>query len=269
MHTHSHRPDFLTYIDRLARSSRLNPLCTEVKAGFALSLLLLCVWADTPLCSMLCVLLPLALLLCWGGTRPSDILRVMALPLAFLLLGSVAVAFTLSPTPIGRLSLPLFSHYLCLTGEEMRQALLLLIKSYGAVCSLFFLSLTTSLDELIALMRRLRVPAVLIDLMFLTYRYIFLLANSYRQMTISSQARLSDCSRHARRRSFPILCASLLAGSYRRTSSCLDAMLSRGYDGSVAFLTPQKEPKPAQIALFSLLFLLVAIPTLALKAGVL
>ena len=73
--------------------------------------------------------------------------------------------------------------------------------------------------------------------MYLIYRYLFVLLQAQRQMTAAAAARLGY---NGLRRSVSTagrISGALLASSFRRSSACYDAMLARGYDGKLAFLT--------------------------------
>ena len=59
----------------------------------------------------------------------------------------------------------------------------------GALAALLLLAATTPLIDLIALLRRLRLPEVLLELMVLCYRMLFVFSESVRDTRTAQAAR--------------------------------------------------------------------------------
>ena len=101
---------------------------------------------------------------------------------------------------------------------------------------MYFLSTTTPMPQLIEILRRWKLPELVIELMYLIYRYLFVLLSCQRRMTIAATVRLGY---HGLGRSVTTagkIGGNLLAASFRRSRACYDAMEARCYDGRLAFL---------------------------------
>ena len=101
---------------------------------------------------------------------------------------ALALLWTYAHEPEGLLSIPCFGGWLVVTGESQAMTGLVLARAVGAVSCLYFLSLTTPVPEVLSVLRRLRMPGVLLDLAILIYRYIFILQTACREMRDAAAA---------------------------------------------------------------------------------
>ena len=144
------------------------------------------------------------------------------------------------------------------TRAGLRAAGLLFFKAYGAVSCLYFLSLTTPMQELIEVLRAAHIPAICIELMYLIYRYLFLLLDMQNHLTIAARSRLGYADRRRAFYTFPRISGSVLAGAFRRSGICFDAMEARCYDGSLRFLTRHAPVRARHAAVCALIFFALA-----------
>jgi cobalt/nickel transport system permease protein len=99
-----------------------------------------------------------------------------------------------------------------------------------------FLALTTPLVDLVDLLRRLRCPLLLIDLMTLIYRYVFVLLESLDQMYTAQSSRLGYVNFRRGITSAGLLGSQLFIDAYRRSQRLQVALESRGYSGELKVL---------------------------------
>lgn len=237
---HHHRHGGLLSIDHYAQTSRLNRLNPDFKVWGTVLPLVFCVAADSLAVALVVCLSMLWLTVCRGGLGLSRYLSLMLVPGVFVLLSGLALLFDYSPAPLGLLDLPFPGGWLCVTPAAQREALLVMAKAAGGLSCLYAMSLSTPLYEIIDVLRRARVPAVVVELMMLIYRYIFVLMEVQRSMTIAAEARLGYHGLRSAYRTLGGLCSNLLALSFRRASVGFDAMEARCYDGELRFLTRRK-----------------------------
>ena len=77
--------------------------------------------------------------------------------------------------PVGLMQLRFGSVYLCITESSLHRAVTLFFQAMGAVCCLYFLGSTTPMPQLIEALRRCHAPELVIELMYLIYRYLSVL----------------------------------------------------------------------------------------------
>jgi len=240
---HEHRHDDLTMLDSLAVRSRLSSMNPALKAAFFVLILIVSVAVDSvPLNAAVIVLM--ALITVAGGKIPLHAyLELLLIPAAFLLVGGLALLLDYSPVPSGVLQLPFFAGYLVVTRACQISSLVILCKALAAVSCLYALSLSTPLHELIAVLRKLKLPELVIELMFLIYRYIFILSRILSDMKTAADARFGFSCRSAVMRTAGGTMTNLLILSFRKASTSYDAMESRCYDGHLVFFTSPKAVK--------------------------
>ena len=109
-----------------------------------------------------------------GKTRWHHVIHLMQIPLAFVVLGCIMILLQISHHGESMLvSLHLGSWYFGITGESLHQFGQVFLQCLAAVSCLYFLSATTPMTELFTALRRLHLPAFLVEMMELVYRYIF------------------------------------------------------------------------------------------------
>ena len=235
-------------IDHLAYTSGMGGWNPAFKTMLAVGTLVLCLAADRPAVSAAVILVLAALQKFKGGLALHDYCGLLHVPLAFLLLGGLAVACDLSPVPAGDWSLSLHWFYLCTSADSVRFALALVLKSLGAVSALYLLALTTTACEFVSVLRRLHLPSLMTELMYLIYRFVFVLLDMHGRIREPAGARLGWRDFRTSCRSFGGTAAGLLLVALRKSRTYYDAMAARGYDGGLCFLEEDKPLRAVQLA---------------------
>lgn len=245
-------------MDVYAHRSRLSGWNAPLKMAGSAVLLVLCVASPGARMPLI-----LALVLCgmtaWGGGLGARrYLALLRLPAVFMLLSALALLWTYAHEPEGLLSIPCFGGWLVVTGESQAMTGLVLARAVGAVSCLYFLSLTTPVPEVLSVLRRLRMPGVLLDLAILIYRYIFILQTACREMRDAAASRLGYDGLARSLRTTGMVYGRVLAKSFRRAGTCFDAMESRCCGGEICFFPRSAPPRPVELWVFAGLMALSA-----------
>jgi len=235
---HKHT-QFLT-IDVQAQSSRLNKVNPVMKFITVLILMVLCISAKTPVVGMFLTVVMLLLVVFGGGMKLHDYVHLLALPISFLLLSGLALLLEITSQPTGVFHVPVLGMWLCITRSAQIQTALVIARALGAVSCLYLLSLTTPMAEIIGVLRRLHCPDLIIELMYLIYRYIFILLSMYHTMRDAAKSRLGYINYRTSVRTTGNLYSNLLSRSYRLAGRNFDAMESRCYGTKIRFLEKNK-----------------------------
>ncbi len=260
-HRHSHHAGGMLMLDSLAAHSGLRDVSPGLKTAFSVLVLLLCVSASDALVGIF-VALSMVLIMGFLGKTPVDhIAELLMIPLLFLLVSCLVILLEILREPAGLWQLRLGNHWLCVTTGSLHRAVTLFFQAMGAVCCLYFLSSTTPMPQLIEVLRRCHVPELIIELMYLIYRYLFVLLDVQQKLTTAASARLGYAGVRRSVSTAGRVSGALLASSFRRSRACFDAMESRGYDGRLAFLshTPRLQWKHLLAACAYVVILLVLI----------
>ncbi len=119
------------------------------------------------------------------------------------------------------------------SGLEMASRLV--IKVFAIVVVVMTVFATSPVHRTMAALQRLRLPAVLVQLVYFTYRYVFVFADESARMRQALAARGWSARSGLRRRTFTTIghfVGNLLVHSTERAERVRDALVARGYDGA-------------------------------------
>ncbi|MGB8453681.1 MAG: cobalt ECF transporter T component CbiQ [Anaerocolumna sp.] len=238
MSRHKHE-GFLT-VDNSAQNARLNKVHPSLKFWTVLILIFLSIVSNSPVVGLILALLMLILSVIVGGMELQDYLSILSLPVSFLLVSGLALLFEYSLQPAGIISLPLFHGYLIVGRLARVRAALVMSRALGAISCLYLLSLSTPMSEVIGVLRRSHTPDIIVELMYLIYRYIFILLEMHRSMKDAAGSRLGFIDFPTSIYTTGKIYSNLLARSYRQANKNFDAMESRCYIGEIRFLENKK-----------------------------
>jgi cobalt/nickel transport system permease protein len=126
----------------------------------------------------------------------------------------------------------LFAVIVYLTGDAHR-AWSILSKSYLSGLSVLILAASTPLPEIATAAHFFRVPALLVEVIQLIYRYLFVLTSEARTMQTAFATRSGHAGATALRASSGMV-AVLFSRSYEKAAIIHSAMRSRGFSGEFA-----------------------------------
>jgi cobalt/nickel transport system permease protein len=253
--------------DFYASQSRLRLIDPGLKLFVALPLLGICLWADSIVLSIAILIFTGSILVKGGGVPLRIYMKLVFLPISFLLLGTVTIALAISDTP-GHFffSFYVFGKYVGFTEIGILQATHLFFKALAAVSCLFSLSLTTPITDLEFIARRFRVPGVLVEMTGLVYRFIFLLLDSANTMRTAQLSRLGYSGFAASFRSLASLSSSLFVHSLQKSEDLFIGLESRGYTGNLTVSRELYESRREWYAAFVVFHLAVIAAALFLQS---
>ncbi|MCG8351361.1 MAG: cobalt ECF transporter T component CbiQ [Chloroflexales bacterium] len=225
-------------IDNYAYTNALRQVDPTQKGGLALLAILLCLLLDRPAVGLLTLGWMFAFTALWARIPPLVFGRILLAEGLFLALSVLGVAISAGfEPPAASVAAWWFGPlWIGASQETLARAARLLTRALGCAAALNFLILTTPLTDLIVLLRRLRLPEALIDLMIITYRSIFVLLESLQRMACAQDTRLGYSNVRRAMRSAGLLGSQLFIDAYRRSQRMQVALESRGLDGPLRVL---------------------------------
>ena len=130
--------------------------------------------------------------------------------------------------------------YIYTTDENIKKSCILFWRALSGVSSMYMLALSTPLNEIIYVIKKVRTPQIIIELMYLVYRFIFIMRDSYKSMRKSIESRLGFRDYRISLLSFGKIISNILIISLRKSNSFYDAMESRCYRGEIRFFIKEK-----------------------------
>lgn len=236
----------MIHIDRYAYLSKLKSVDPRQKMAFALTTLLTCIVLNNPWVSAVVILAMMGYTVQKGGVPLSFFIKLMLLPITFLMIGILSILINLYGTPEGLLfALPVGEHWLGISPHSLSIAVNLFFKALGATACLYALSLTTPMVALLSALRKLGLPLLITDLMGLIYRFIFVLLDTSAAIMTAQHARLGYGSASTAYRSFGTMLTMLLVRALKRSDDLYTALESRGYQGDLTVLEENYTHSPS------------------------
>ena len=228
-HQHVHTMEYYAY------KSKLLHVSPGFKSSFTAMTLTLCLWGDNNGVSCFIILSMALLNIGKNQVGAKEYLSLLMIPAVFIFLGCFAMILDAGYGAQG--------WFLRITRESAGIGIRVMLRSFGAVSALYFLTLSTPMGELVGLFRRLHVPSVITELMYLIYRYIFILLDSQNQLRTVAESRLGYRDFFTSCRTFGASLGNLLVITLQKSGAYYDAMISRGYEGELLFMEENREFK--------------------------
>lgn len=153
--------------------------------------------------------------------------------LGFLLFGSLSLVLHIGTDGIR------------LIPEEWPTVLRLTFQALAGFTCLQFLALTTPATDLLSAARRLRIPAEILEVALLIYRFLFLLVETAAAMHAAQAARLGHDGMPRRIQSLGSLVANLLARALDRAHRLEIGLAARGWNGTITMV---RHPTPVSVS---------------------
>lgn len=185
-------------------------------------------------------------------------MHYMTIPLAFMVISGLMIAMEFARQPVGDWNLNLQICYICLTEESLHTSMQVFFKALAGVSSLYMMAFSTPMSELILVLQKIHLPRLIVELMHLIYRYIFILLDVANEMQTAAKARLGYCNLKQGFQTFAMVAGNLFLTALRKANAYYDAMVARGYDGKLEFLTEEHPVRGWQAVGAALYFLLLA-----------
>jgi cobalt/nickel transport system permease protein len=193
--------------------------------------------------SYLCCLTSIAVIVGLSRVQPVLILRrsLVAIPFALV---AFTLIFTVEGNPLT--SVQLGPWIVTATTEGAIDFISILIKAWLSVLVATLLVTTTKFPSVVAAMRSLRVPKVIVSVVSFMYRYIFVIADEALRLHRAREARSANPRGESvgsigwRAKVLGGMIGSLFLRSYERSERIYSAMLSRGFDGELRTLREHK-----------------------------
>ncbi|MCW3995165.1 MAG: cobalt ECF transporter T component CbiQ [Candidatus Bathyarchaeota archaeon] len=260
--------DLYAEVDRSAYTNALAKNSPITKTFFALSALAIGVSAQSFVVPIIVFILCTCLSLGFAKVKPRLYLGLFVYPTLMLILSCIILAlFFGSGQSLIDIPLPWTTWAIYKSGISISVNTFFRVE--GALSCLFFLVLTTSINDLCVLLRRIHMPQVMVEMSMMIYRYIFLFLEITEKMILAQKLRLRRSGWLSSIRSLAMLIGSLFIRTLDQGERTLVAMTARGYGGEIRIL--DDFPAPRKIALLGIAFfdvLLIVLIFLTLNIGV-
>ncbi|MDK2821892.1 MAG: cobalt/nickel transport system permease protein [Clostridia bacterium] len=224
-------------IDQYAYTNRLRVIHPGEKMAFALITLLIALIAPNLVIPAIIIFLMAGITIGVARIPVRFYLKLFLVPFSFLIAGIAMIALIITTQSLAvTKGITFLGWTIGVTPASIQLAGKIFCKSLGAVSCLYFLSLTTPMTEIISVLRKLHVPALLVDLISLNYRFIFVLLSTVDDIYTAQASRLGYVSLRTSYYSLGHLAVNLFIKTYKRSRELFVALTSRGYNEELKFL---------------------------------
>lgn len=157
-------------------------------------------------------------------------------PMLFILMSILGIIISFTKEPLGLLNIPILNVYITITRSSQERGLNLLFLSLSCISILINYSGSTPLGDVIQGLKMIKAPKVLIELMYLVYRYIFLLYYIFNLLEISGTSRLGFQGIKNKYKTSMLIGTSLFNKTFTMARDSYIAMESRLYNGDLKFI---------------------------------
>ncbi len=243
-------------IDRYAYTNALSKSSPITKLFFATSLLLLSVMSPSPVVPIIVFLTSTTLLLGFAKIPCRFYLKILWYPIIIVAITCVIIALFFGyQEPLTEVNMLGVKWTIFKDGITM--GINTFFRVAGALSTQFFLVLTTPMTNILLILRKVRVPKVLIEMSLLIYRYIFVFMEIMETMHTAQELRLGLSGWLKKIRSTALLIGNLFIRTLEQGERTLTAMNARGYDGNIRVL--EELPKPSKTALSGIALFVVTL----------
>lgn len=224
-------------IDHYVHANKLLKVHPAEKFTLALVTMIVCLVSTSIFIPLIVLVLMTGLIILKADIPAKFFVHLMLLPITFLLIGELSIAFSISGQTTGFLyHYAIGSFIIGVTAQDLHTAVHLFFKSLGSVSCLYFLALTTPMLEIITVLRKLKVPVLFVELMSLVYRFIFVLLETAATIRTSQSSRLGYVSLQSSFRATSQLFYSLFIRAFQRSQAVATALEARCYNGEIRVL---------------------------------
>jgi cobalt/nickel transport system permease protein len=252
-------------LDGFAYSNRLRNIHPGEKMAFSLITMVIGFFPSIYSCGLIILIIAAAVILI-GKVPVKTYLRLMLLPVFFLVASLLPILINTGVNPDSTLIYFIFfKSTIGITYNSLIKSGLLFMRSMALVSCLYFISLTTPILDIIAVMKKLKLPDILIDLMFLVYRQLFVMMDTAESIYVAQNARLGYATFSSGINSLGRLVSYLIIKSCSDAQRLYTALVSRGYEGELKVLEPSYKTSIKNIILIAAIDTVLLI--IALKTG--
>lgn len=157
-------------------------------------------------------------------------------PFLFILISILGIIITISRNGLGLLNIKFINFYISVTEISQEKGIQLFFLALASVSVLINFAASTPLGDVIYALKTLKTPWVLIEIMYLIYRYIFILYYVFSLLQIGANSRLGFSNLKNTYKTSMMLASRLFNKSFYMARDSYNAMESRLYNGRLEFL---------------------------------
>lgn len=193
-------------IDKYAYTNKLSKTNPSIKISLVIISLFMTTIVSNDYLNLIIFLIMVYLTTSVAGIPLKEYLKILKIPMGFLLIS-------------------------ILTIQPLTQSINLTTRVLGSVSATFFLGLTTPLNEIIIVLKKIKTPKIIIELIVLIYRFIFIFLEIAQEIYIAQDIRFGYSNIRNNLNSTSLLIRSLFVGVLLRYEEMVISLDCKLYNG--------------------------------------
>lgn len=145
-------------------------------------------------------------------------------------------------------AVPVLRWWLYISPEALYRAAEVFVRIAACQACLLFILFTTPFSEWMQVMKRLRVPHAVLEIMLITYRFMFTLAETAQGMIVAQRVRGGHVGFMRTIRDVAALLVQLFSKTMHRQRGLFHGLVSRGFTDDIHFVPYEPGPIPRRYA---------------------
>lgn len=234
-------------LDDLALQNGLLEVDAKLKLAVGIGAILIGVFSPSPVAPLVIAASMAVCTIVFAGIPARVYAALLAIPVTFVSMSIIVILFmTGGGEPLW--DVHVLGYTFTLTTDSANLAVLLLSRTLGGMCSLFFIALTTPMVDIFSVMNRLRLPDEFVDLSMLIYRNIFVLIGESIAIHNAQVMRNGYSTFRRSIDAFAMLAGMLFVRAWEKGEEMLVAMDARCYDGKFQMIEEERRISATGIA---------------------
>lgn len=217
-------------IDKYAYTNRLKDYNPHTKALIACGCIIIPRLINNYYLNISTTILMIALTIIVGGIPWKSYFKMLLAPMSFLIIGLITVVITFNNENY-IFFLQLKNTTIGVTDLSLAKGMDLFTTVMASLTSVYFLILTTPINDIIKICKRIRIPALIIELMVLIYRSIFIFLEESNNIYLAQKMKFGYDTRKNYIRSISLLISNLFIKVFQRHKEMNISLECKLYDG--------------------------------------
>lgn len=166
-----------------------------------------------------------------AGIPLNKYFKLLFIPTTFLMLSILTILISISRVDIYIWSFEIFNYYVGITQGSLEDAILLSTRVFASMASTFFLGLTTPLNSIIKVLKKILLPNIIIELIVLIYRFIFIFLEEAQEIYTGQEMKFGYSNMKNSFKSTSLLIRSLFTRLMLRYRDMVVVLECKLYDG--------------------------------------
>lgn len=227
----------MIYLDKYAIESKLGAISPIVKILYFWVFIMVALFSEK-IFFLLLFTIVLTGVAYWNiRAKFFTLFRMWIVPMGFVVIGCIPMCFSCSEVSgQGLPGINIANTGVGIPVQNLKAVLFVIVRSAAMVSALFFMILSTSVSQIIHVMRKCRIPQIFVELIISVYHSIFVILSVAGNMYTSQCSRLGYTGWNNRRKTFSILISRVFILSVKKAEDQWNCVNSRNYEQGFYFL---------------------------------